>query len=117
MTINESNKTKVILYVGPLEPGGTCLQRMQAMIDLGYEVVPVNDRLNVHNKELLIIHRIMCKIGIPVDSTKVNHRIRHLIKERVFGVLWIGKGLTVTPRTLRIVREISPKNPNRRLFS
>jgi spore maturation protein CgeB len=109
MTINQSKKTKVILYVGSLEPGGTSLQRMQAMIDLGHEVVPVNGRLDFHNKGLPIIHRIMYKIGVPIDSTKVNHRIRHLIKERVFDLLWIDKGLTVTPRTLKIVREISPK--------
>ena len=44
MTINKSKKTKVILYVGSLEPGGTSLQRMQALIDLGHDVVPVNGR-------------------------------------------------------------------------
>src|SRR3990172_1228568 len=109
MTINKSRKTKVILYVGSLEPGGTSLQRMQALIDLGHEVLPVNGRHDFLNNRLALIHRIRYRLGIPADSTKANHRIRHLIKERVFDVLWIDKGLTVTPRTLRMVREISPK--------
>ena len=31
-----------VLYVGPLWEGTTCLQRMQAMQDLGHEVIPID---------------------------------------------------------------------------
>ncbi len=99
-----------ILYVGPLWIGGTCLQRMETMRELGHEVVPVDtEPEEVRNRQKHLFQRVRRKLVGPPDLAKANQRICQLIKEDSFDVLWLDKGLTITPETLRIVRQVSPK--------
>ena len=99
-----------ILYVGPLNKGGTCLQRMQAMKDLGCTVTPVDtEPADVKKKQRQLLFRLKRKILGPSDLAGVNERILQLLKDNTCQILWIDKGLTIKAETLKDVRQISPK--------
>lgn len=99
-----------ILYIGPLNKGGTCLQRMQAMKDLRHEIVPVDtEPEDVRDKQSQFIYRVKRKLFGPSDLAGANYRICQLVKESPIDILWLDKALTITPETVRIVRQISPK--------
>jgi spore maturation protein CgeB len=99
-----------ILYVGPLWPGGTCFQRIEAMKGLGHEVVPVDtEPAEVWDRQKHLFQRLRRKLVGPPDLAGANQRICRLIKEGSFDVLWLDKGLTITRETLRLVRRISAK--------
>jgi len=87
-----------ILYIGDLTEGGTCLQRMRALKDLGHNVLGINTRPDiVKRKEKNILYRIYLKlfrIGInsfgPIDFANANS----MIIERVTELLpknWTGE--------------------------
>jgi len=97
-----------ILYVGPLWYGCTCHQRMEAMKDLGHEVVPVDtEPEEVRNRQKRLFQRVRRKLLGPPDLAGANQRICQLIKEGSFDILWLDKALTIKHETLKIVRQIS----------
>lgn len=99
-----------IIYVGALWYGGTCLQRMQAMQDLGHEILPVDtEQLHVLNKQRRFFYRVKRKLLGPSDLANANYSIIQSIKKYSIDILWMDKALTITPATLRIVLQISPK--------
>lgn len=99
-----------IIYVGPLYRGGTCSQRMQAMKDLAYEVTPVDTILEkVKEKQKQLFYRLKRKVFGPSDLAGANEQILKLIKNNIYYILWIDKGLTIRPETLRTVKETDPK--------
>ena len=99
-----------VLYVGPLWSGGTCLQRMCAMQDLGHEVLLVNtETKEVQDNQKRFFYRARKKLLGPIDLVDANQRIIELAKKNSVDVLWLDKALTIRLETLRIVRQISPK--------
>jgi len=101
-----------ILYVGPLWYGCTCRQRMEAMKDLGHEVVPIDtEPEDVSKKQRLFLYRIIRKVFGPLDLAGVNQQIVSLInsEEKHFDIVWIDKGVTIKAETLIKIREICPK--------
>jgi len=99
-----------ILHVGPMLPGSTTVQRCNALKDLGHQVIEVN---SASEKEFVarptLISRIQRKLLGPQDRAGANVRILQNIKSKPFDVLWIDKGLTIYPDTLKKVREIQPR--------
>ena len=99
-----------ILYVGPLWYGCTCLQRMEAMRELGHEVVPVDtEPEEVRNRQKHLFQRVRRKLLGPTDLAGANQRIWQLTRESNFDVLWLDKALTIKPETFKTVRQVSPK--------
>jgi len=99
-----------IIYVGPLNKGGTCLQRMQSMKDLGHEVTLVDIvPEDVRERERQFLYRFKRKILGPSDLAGVSEQILRLLREGFCHLLWIDKGLTVKAEALRNVRRLSPK--------
>jgi len=99
-----------ILYVGDLWFAGTCLQRMEAMRELGNDVVPV-DTLpeNVHKKQNQLFYRAIGKLFGPFDLAGVNQKIIELKKEKDIHLLWIDKGLTIRAEILMQIHQLGPK--------
>ena len=65
-----------ILYVGDLRYGGTCLQRMNALGDLGHKIVA----LNTHPKAVVatmgtFTYRLWHRFFGPIDLAKINRAI------------------------------------------
>ena len=99
-----------ILHVGPMLPGSTTVQRFAALKDLGHQVMEFN---SASEKEFVakptLFSRIQRKLLGPQDRAGANACILQNIQSKPFDVLWIDKGLTIYPDTLRKVHGIQPR--------
>lgn len=100
-----------ILYVGPLMPGHTCLQRLQALKDLGHSLTVVNCAPDWARQNLRppLYYRVINKICGPYDFAGANRQIIELVRQDRYDILWVDKGLEIKPETLRKAKELSPK--------
>lgn len=110
-----------ILYVGALWEGGTCLQRMKVLQELGYEVIPLDTQpQTILHKENSLRHRIsgklyrwgFDKIGPvvfgPQDLAHVNSQMIAIAKKNILDIIWLDKGLTVEKTTLQQIKNWQP---------
>ena len=74
-----------ILYVGPMDGGATCLQRMRAMFELGHDVVPIDTNFAAGRGALQHLNRVLNRLrnrqwGAPVSfiGTYEGDRARSL---------------------------------------
>jgi len=96
-----------ILFVGDLNEYGRSLQRYMALIDLGHvlkgvSTVPVPWRPIVDSG---LIEKITWKLKIPFDIAGANKKIKEALKKTEFDVIWIEKGNTIRPKTLRFIKK------------
>lgn len=97
-----------ILYVGDLWHGSTALHRMIALQELGHKVVGIDTTPPVSNTDRRLITRILRRCGYPPDLAKANRQIISLNESDCFDILWVDKGLTISPTTLLTVRKYRP---------
>ena len=105
-----------ILYVGSMEEGGTCSQRARALVDLGHHVDRVDTSGYPRAGAAIWVHRAAAKLsracfGEPIrmrDQAGVNVQMRKLSGAQAFDLVWIDKGLTVEPETLRDLKKSTP---------
>jgi len=106
---------KRILFVGPIWSGGTSLQRMKALGDLGHIVIGLNtEPQEVRKIQRRLLSRIQGKLyrlGWECDShgkdlAGINVRILDHFRKSTWDILWIEKGLTILRETLHAVREL-----------
>ena len=105
------NKVLRVLFVGDLNEGGRSLQRRETLRMLGHDIValssvPVPFIAGIDSLSHLI--RIMWKLKLPPDPTRVNRAIRAEIDKNRFDVVWIDKGVTIRPATLQYIKRHSP---------
>lgn len=93
---------KKILYVGELNYGGTCLQRLGALLRYGHKVTTIDiSQPFIKNFSQNIILKIINKIYFIINIINVNNRINKIIDSNLFDILWIDKGLTIKPSLLK----------------
>ena len=49
--------------------------------------------------------------GLPIrlpDESHVNEKIRNYVSSKTYDVIWIDKGVTVAPETLKFIKEKNP---------
>ncbi len=97
-----------ILYVGPLWPGGTCRQQMVALQELGHEVTGVDTTPPAPAREEWLPIRALRRLGCWVDWARANAQILRWLETVRFDVLWVVKGLTISPQTLLAVKKYCP---------
>lgn len=93
-----------IVYCGELWNGGTCRMRMEALERLGHEVVPV-DTTGQPRGIRGLVPRALRKAGWVWDATGVNRALLRAVEEHRPELVWIDKGLSVRPRTIRLIRD------------
>lgn len=101
---------KKILFVGDLNEYGRCLQRYKTLIDLGCEVIGISS-VPVPWRPILdttLYERITWKLGFPADLSSANKKILEQIKKKKFDIVWIEKGNTIRPKTLRFIKNFFP---------
>ncbi len=99
-----------ILYVGLLWCGGTCLQRMDAMEQLGHKIVPIDtEPEDARKRQNKLIYRVAKKVFGPKDLANTNKRILESVEKESFDVTWIDKGVTIKAETLIKIKKISPR--------
>jgi len=100
-----------IVYVADLYPEGIAYQRKRALEDLGHDVSAYSTAqkgVSYYDKPSLL-ERVFWKAGFPLDRNRINEAILAEVENNRPHVLWIDKGNTVRPWTLRAVRRLSPK--------
>jgi hypothetical protein len=99
-----------IVYVGPLQAGGTCLQRMQALQRMGHEIVPIDTAPpGVCSIQRSLTYRLRRKVLGPKDLAHANRGVLDAMRRRDADILWLDKALTIEADTLRAVRSLRPK--------
>jgi spore maturation protein CgeB len=100
-----------ILFVSELLHGSRGSQRARAFEDLGYNIILLSTARSgkeLHHKGSFW-EKAFWKMGLPLDGAKVNRNILHETKKSNPDIIWIEKGNTIWPKTLRIIKSISPK--------
>ncbi len=99
-----------ILYVGPLNAGTTSRQRSVALGRLGHRVTGVDlvpGDLPARHRSLP--WRVRRRLFGDPDDSQLNHRLLAHPGTLVPDVVWVDKGLTVEPGTLRSLRQRWPR--------
>lgn len=91
-----------ILYAGCLDNGSTCVSRMNAMTSLKFEVVPFDFNPYLSNRYFfaLAFHR-----GWGPAISRLNAAFLQEVKTVDPDVIWIDKGIYVTPATLTDIKK------------
>jgi hypothetical protein len=98
-----------IVYAGPLNLGSTCRQRMLALEKLGHHITPVDIVPGeLAERRLTLGWRVRRRLFGEHDEARTNERLLGLPASLAPDVLWVDKGLTVEPATLRALRERWP---------
>src|SRR5262245_59693050 len=99
-----------IMYVGPLNPGGTCLQRLRDLQSLGHLITPIDTRPSdvVTKLKTLPIALAQRLVG-PLDLASANRSLLELSGEVALDTIWIDKGLTIKRNTLERMKSTNPK--------
>ena len=88
------------LYVGELWEGGTCLDRMRALRDLGIQIISFDTTCYLKSGSR-IIRSVAHRFNFGLQIHQLNHHLRSFARSH-FGVthIWIDKGKWIWPSTL-----------------
>jgi hypothetical protein len=95
-----------IVYCGDLWEGGTCRMRLEALRRLGHTVIGVDTSWQPRGFSGLLI-RALRKVGYAWDGVGANEALLRAVAEHKPDVVWIDKGLTILPHTLRRIRQLA----------
>ena len=106
-----NTKTKLgIIHVGP-EDRGTSWQRIQALRDLGHDVNQIYYSYLYENLffSKKIYRSLRRRIGWPAEQCNENIKLLVAVKKHLPDIIFIEKGLTIWPSTLKRIKLISPQ--------
>ncbi len=108
--------SKRIMYVGDLTQGGTCRQRMEALMKLGHQVTPVDVQARTSSLNRLAsrfafkLFRLGVPFLSPFDHARASLKIQKQIIGSEFDILWIDKALMLSPNAIRAFRNAFPES-------
>jgi len=93
-----------MLYIGPLNEGGTCLDRMRALQDLGVEIVPFD--ILRFDSPLRIVNSLAHRLGAGPPVWGLNRSLaeRAAALDAGLDVAYVDKGVWIGSETLRAIR-------------
>lgn len=99
-----------ILFVGEVNCGEAQrgFQRYRALTEISpnTDVVPLDPPCG-HKSSFF--ERVMWKFSLPIDVAHANSAILKKLNAGKFDIVWIEKGNTIYPQTLRKVKKLQPK--------
>lgn len=95
-----------ILYVGDLWTGSTAQHRLEALSEIA-DCEAIDSTPVIRNAVSRSLFRAGIKFGFQLDFAGVNKRILNRI-DRGFDILWIDKGLNISPQTVSQVKKTNP---------
>ena len=99
-----------ILYVGPLQYGGTCLQRKWALEDLGCSVVGIDSGIPRNCTPLTQLgFRVRRRLFPTYEISRINKAVINTAQTVQTDIVWIDKGLAITSETLRSIKAVRPQ--------
>src|SRR4051812_46436769 len=96
-----------IVYAGTLAQGSTSSFRAAALRRCGHDVCAIETEPGLRTTSKLW-WRCLNRAGLVVDTTGLNRRIVEACREHSASVLWVDKGTSIWPGTLRKVRALLP---------
>ncbi len=94
-----------IAFVGPLYVGSTTRQRLIAFEALGHRVLPVDIVPGpLAARRLTLGWRVKRRLFGDFDESRANERLLALPDAPAPDLVWVEKGLTIEPDTLRALR-------------
>lgn len=99
-----------ILFIGDLNANRVTrsFQRFRALRLLGHAVTGISLTRSDELREFLF-EKALAKFGFPSDTTGANKEILTHVKQTSFDIIWIEKGNSVWPSTLRSVKMNNPE--------
>ena len=101
-----------VLSVGTMSGiSNTCRFRNMAL----EEIADVVDVVNSEEKKISLWYKIayhLFLIGLPIylpDCSSANRKIIKFIKRNNYDVVWIDKGVTINPKTLKKIHKLQPQ--------
>lgn len=91
------------LYVGQLDPTGTCYARMEALCRLGVEAVPF-DVLPYVKSATRVERVLISRLKMSPAITKLNRDLQRLARVETFDAVWVDKGVWIWPETLQTLK-------------
>src|ERR1041384_6775669 len=88
-----------ILYVGPLQPGSTTLQRMHALEGLGQTPLPF-DTTSYQESGRRVARSLRQRTAWGAEIRRLNSDIEKAGRSESFDWVWIDKGVWIYPETL-----------------
>jgi spore maturation protein CgeB len=98
-----------VLYCGLLNAGNTCSMRKEALERAGHSVTTLDLTPSVAKRDALtrLAYRAAWRFGWALDIDRCNERLMDLALEIRPEVIWVDKGVVITPSTLRqLTREL-----------
>ncbi|HEV8413715.1 MAG TPA: glycosyltransferase [Bryobacteraceae bacterium] len=92
-----------IVYCGELWNGGTCRMRLEALERLGHTVEGVDTTWRFTGAGGLAL-RVLRKTGWAPDPAGASPALLEVIARRKPDLVWIDKGLCISPQTLKQIR-------------
>lgn len=86
-----------ILYIGQLDEGGTCLDRMSSLRLLGYEIIPINTTDLISKNR--VIRSLQWRYKYSFLLKDFNAKICKLASSKSYDCVWIDKGIWLTRET------------------
>lgn len=101
-----------VLFVGDLSGDGRGKQRKRAMEDIVQEVhglsyYPENTS-NPGEKDTPFSEKVLWKLGFPLSKNPINKMLLRAVKNHRPNILWIEKGNSIFPQTIKRVKRIVP---------
>lgn len=99
-----------ILSVGKLlKPSNTAFHRSLALEKIANKIDHVNtETSSFYYKLINKLFNIGCFLNLP-DILNVNTEIKNLVSRNNYNIVWIDKGLTVNPSTLKFIKKRLPE--------
>lgn len=92
-----------ILYVGQLNRGGTCLDRMNSLRKLGHEVFGFN--VSEYQSENRILRSIQSRLKSKILLEKLNSDlVKFAGSINAIELIWIDKGVWIFPETINTIK-------------
>ena len=108
---------KNIYFIGSLFNGSTALHRLNATKTI-FRNVNYLDQQIVNNFAILLFDRILNKtLKHTINSILLNKRISFEDNKNTPNIIWIDKGLQVSPTTLKNIKERFSDTKNHSLQS
>lgn len=86
-----------ILYIGQLDEGGTCFDRMNSLKRLDHDIIPINTTQLISKNR--VIKSLQWRYKYKFLLKEFNAKIRKLASSKNYDCVWIDKGIWVTRET------------------
>jgi spore maturation protein CgeB len=93
-----------IFYIGQLNPGSTCLDRMHSLQRLGHEVVGFN--VSPYQSRLRLLRSVQYRLQPKILLNELNNEIQRAAKlSGSFDCAWVDKGVWIFPETVEFLKK------------